>query len=154
VKTVLDVDLILDQTDDVAKRLATKGTDPAMVHSARDSIVRRRELRVQLDEARARMNRESKEMGQLVAAKDPTADTRRVELGQLKATISDLEAQVRDAEQVSLDLLLRLPNLPDPQAPCRRRRGGQCRAAIRRARGGADSRASTALGGGRRAGHS
>jgi len=32
---VLDVDLILDQTDDVAKRLATKGADPAMVHRAR-----------------------------------------------------------------------------------------------------------------------
>lgn len=115
--TVLDVDLILDQPDDVAKRLATKGLDPAVVHGARDSVVRRRELRAQLDEARAVMNRESKEMGRLVAAKDPTADARRAELAQLKSKISDLEAQVREAEQASQDLLLRLPNLPDPQAP-------------------------------------
>jgi seryl-tRNA synthetase len=115
--TVLDVDLILDQTDDVVKRLATKGIDSVMVHSARDSILRRRELRARLDEARAVMNRESKEMGRLVAAKDPTAGVRRSELVQLKNTISSLEAKVRDAEQASQDLLLRLPNLPDPQAP-------------------------------------
>jgi seryl-tRNA synthetase len=114
---VLDVNLILDQTDDVAKRLATKGVDPVMVYHARDSIVRRRELRLQLDEVRAAMNRESKEMGRLVAAKDPAVDTRRVELAQLKTTISDLEARVREAEQTSRDVLLRLPNLPDPGAP-------------------------------------
>jgi seryl-tRNA synthetase len=115
--TVLDVDLILDQTDDVVKRLATKGVDSAMVHGARDSILRRRELRAQLDEARAVMNRESKRMGRLVAAKDPASGARRAELARLKNTISSLEAKVRDAEQASQDLLLRLPNLPDPQAP-------------------------------------
>jgi len=63
------------------------------------------------------MNRESKEMGRRVAAKDPAAETRRAELGQLKTRITELEAQVRDAEQASQDLLLRLPNLPHPQAP-------------------------------------
>ncbi|MBV9010937.1 MAG: hypothetical protein JO272_02600 [Pseudonocardiales bacterium] len=77
---MLDVDLILEQTDDVAKRLATKGTDPAMVYRAREAILRRRELRSQLDEARAVMNRQSKEMGRLLAAKDPTVTTRRATL--------------------------------------------------------------------------
>ena len=114
---MLDLDLVLDHTDDVAKRLATKGTDPALVHSARDSVVHRRELRTRLDEARAVMNRESREMGRLVAAKDPAADAKRAELAELKATIADLEAAVRDAEVASQDLLLRLPNLPDPLAP-------------------------------------
>lgn len=114
---MLDIDVILDDTHEVAKRLATKGIDPSAVHDARASVVRRRELRAQLDDARARMNRESKEMGRLIAAKDASADVRRAELAELKTTISDLEAEVRDAEQASLDLLLRLPNLPDPDTP-------------------------------------
>ncbi|MGH3550813.1 MAG: serine--tRNA ligase [Pseudonocardiaceae bacterium] len=114
---MLDLDLILDHTDEVAKRLATKGIDPAKVHSARDSVVQRRQLRSQLDEARATMKQRSKEMGRLVATKDPSADARRPELAQLKRTIAELEIKFKDAEQSSLDLLLRLPNLPDPEAP-------------------------------------
>lgn len=96
---MLDLDLILDHTDDVAKRLATKGIDPAKVHSARDSVVHRRQLRAQLDEARATMNRQSKEMGRLVATKDPSADARRAELAQLKRAIGELEIKFKDAEQ-------------------------------------------------------
>jgi seryl-tRNA synthetase len=114
---VLDVDLILDHTEEVAKRLATKGTDPALVHGARDAIVRRREVRHRLDEARASMNRESKAMGRLVAAKDPAVAARRAELARLKGSINQLEADVRDAETAETDLLLRIPNLPDPDAP-------------------------------------
>ncbi len=114
---MLDLDLITDHTDDVAKRLATKGIDPAQVHSARDSVLRRRKLGAQLDEARSTMNRQSKEMGKLVAAKDPSVDERRSELAELKRTIADLETDFREAEQASSALLLRLPNLPHPEAP-------------------------------------
>ncbi len=74
---MLDVDLIIDHTNDVAKRLATKGIDPAQVHSARDSVLHRRKLGAQLDEVRSRMNRQSKVMGKLVAASDPSVDERR-----------------------------------------------------------------------------
>ncbi|MGH3979651.1 MAG: serine--tRNA ligase [Pseudonocardiaceae bacterium] len=114
---MLDLDLIIDYTDDVAKRLAAKGVDPAQVHNARDSVLQRRKLGTQLDEVRARMNRQSKEMGKLVAAKDPSVDARRAELAELRRTIGELETAFRDAEQVSTALLLRLPNLPHPQAP-------------------------------------
>ncbi|MGH3621053.1 MAG: hypothetical protein ACRDQ5_04590 [Sciscionella sp.] len=114
---MFDLDLIIDHTDEVAKRLATKGVDPAQVHSARDSVLYRRKLGVQLDEARARMNRQSQEMGKLVAAKDPSVDARRAELAELKRTIANIEGEFRDAEQESSALLLRLPNLPHPEAP-------------------------------------
>lgn len=60
---MLDLDLILGHTDDVAKRLATKGLDPAKVYSARDSVVHRRQVRTKLDELRSQMNQRSKEMG-------------------------------------------------------------------------------------------
>lgn len=114
---MLDLDLIIDHTDDVAKRLATKGVDPDQVRSARDSVLQRRQLGHQLDEARARMNSQSKRMGQLVAANDPSVEVRRAELGKLKRKISDMETQFKNAEQASTSLLLQLPNLPDPEAP-------------------------------------
>ncbi|MGH3720077.1 MAG: serine--tRNA ligase [Pseudonocardiaceae bacterium] len=114
---MLDLDLILDHSDEVAKRLATKGIDPAKVHRARDSVLHRRQLRAQLDEARATMNRQSKEMSRLIANKDASVEARRAELVQLKLVIAELESTFKDAEQSSLDLLLTLPNLPDPEAP-------------------------------------
>ncbi len=114
---MLDLDLILDHTDDVAKRLATKGLDPAKVYSARDSVVHRRQVRTKLDELRSQMNQRSKDMGRLVAAKDPAADTLRTTLTELKKHIAELEEEHRKAEEASLSLLLELPNLPDPQAP-------------------------------------
>jgi seryl-tRNA synthetase len=78
---VLNLELILDHTDDVAKRLATKGLDPAKVYSARDSVVHRRRVRTKLDELRSQMNQRSKELGRLVAAKDPAADALRTKTG-------------------------------------------------------------------------
>ncbi|HEU0088279.1 MAG TPA: serine--tRNA ligase [Pseudonocardiaceae bacterium] len=114
---MLDLDLILDHTDDVAKRLATKGLDPAKVYLARDSVVRRRQVRTKLDERRSQMNQRSKEMGRLVAAKDPAADVLRAKLAELKGHIAELEEEYRQAEEASMSLLLELPNLPDPQAP-------------------------------------
>ncbi|MGH3931156.1 MAG: serine--tRNA ligase [Pseudonocardiaceae bacterium] len=114
---MLDLDLILDHTDDVAKRLATKGLDPAKVYSARDAVVRRRQVRTRLDELRSQMNQRSKDMGRLVAAKDPAADVLRTKLAELKGRIAELEEEHRQAEDASSSLLLELPNLPDPQAP-------------------------------------
>lgn len=114
---MLDLDLILDHTDNVAKRLATKGLDPAKVYSARDSVLHRRQIRTKLDELRSQMNQRSKEMGRLVAAKDPAADVLRTKLAELKRHIAQLEDEHREADEASLNLLLELPNLPDPQAP-------------------------------------
>jgi seryl-tRNA synthetase len=114
---MLDLELLLNQTDDVARRLATKGVDPATVYRARDAALRRRRLRAQLDQLRAEMNRRSKEVGRLLAAGGEGADQLRGELTDLKGRIDAAEVEARAAEQASLDLLLELPNLPDPKAP-------------------------------------
>ena len=114
---MLDLELLLNQTDDVAKRLATKGVDPDTVNDARDAALRRRQLRAHLDQLRAEMNRRSKEVGRLLAAGGEGADQLRQELTDLKGRIAAAEEEVRAAEQASLDLLLELPNLPDPEAP-------------------------------------
>lgn len=114
---MLDLTVLLDETDDVAKRLATKGTDESSVFAARDAVVRRRELRKELDDLRAEMNRRSKEVGRLMGS-DPEAGARaRAELTDLKARLTETEAATREAEQHERELLLVLPNLPSPEAP-------------------------------------
>jgi seryl-tRNA synthetase len=114
---MLDLDLLLNQTDEVARRLATKGVDPAEVVAARDAVVRRRQLRAQLDELRAERNRRSKELGRRIGAGEASAVELRRELAELSDRVTVMEAAFREAEQASLDLLLDLPNLPDPKSP-------------------------------------
>src|SRR5207247_1211014 len=80
--------LLLNQTDDVAKRLATKGVDPETVYQARDAALRRRRLRAELDQLRAEMNRRSREVGRLLAAGGEGADQLRRELTDLKGRIA------------------------------------------------------------------
>jgi len=114
---VLDLDLLISKTDETAQRLTTKKVDPGTVYAARDAVVHRRHLRKQLDDLRAEMNRGSREIGRLVAAQSPDVDTRRARLTELKQEIARLEDAYREAEQTANQLLLVLPNVPDPKAP-------------------------------------
>ncbi|HEU5470700.1 MAG TPA: serine--tRNA ligase [Actinophytocola sp.] len=114
---MLDLTVLLDDTDDVAKRLATKGTDESAVFATRDAVLRRRSLRKELDDLRAEMNRRSKEVGRLMST-DPEAGQRaRAEVADLKSRLTTMETASREAEQHERDLLLLLPNLPSPDAP-------------------------------------
>jgi seryl-tRNA synthetase len=114
---LIELDLLLNQPDMLAEQLANKGVERSLVSSARDAVLERRKLRHQLDEARAQMNKRSKEVGRLRAAGDPGAELMRTELASLKETISELEAASRIASEQAEALLLQLPNLPDPKAP-------------------------------------
>jgi seryl-tRNA synthetase len=114
---MLDLDLLLNQTDDVARRLQTKGVDQAKVAAAKEAVLRRRQLRAELDELRAERNRRSKEIGRRIGAGAADADALRLELSDLSDRITALEVTTREAEQASLELLLDLPNLPDPKSP-------------------------------------
>jgi len=117
VQAVIDLELLLEHTNDVATRLAHKGTDPELVRSAASAVQERRSVGHQLDDKRAEMNRRSKEVGRLFAARDPQADVERAAMADLKQRIGELEDQFRAASQRERDLLLRLPNLPDPRCP-------------------------------------
>jgi seryl-tRNA synthetase len=114
---LIELDLLLNQTDMVAEQLGNKGVERSLVSSARDAVLERRQLRHQLDEARAEMNTRSKEVGRLMAARDPSAQQVRAELAGLRETIGELEAAHRTVAEKADSLLLQLPNLPDPKAP-------------------------------------
>ncbi|OLF08709.1 serine--tRNA ligase [Actinophytocola xinjiangensis] len=114
---MLDLTVLLDDTDDVAKRLATKGTDESVVFAARDAVLARRAARKELDDLRAEMNRRSKEVGRLMST-DPEAGKKvRAELAELKVRLTERESATREAEAHERELMLGLPNLPSPHAP-------------------------------------
>lgn len=114
---MLDLSLLLNETDEVAKRLGHKGTDPALVYSARDAVLTRRSTRRSLDDLRSELNRGSKELSRTIASGAQDAGVAREKLAALKQQIVGLEEQSRAAETAERDLLLVLPNLPHPDAP-------------------------------------
>lgn len=113
---MLSPDLIVQDTDTVAARLATKGNDPATVFAARDAILARRRLRADLDHLRSEMKTASRAVGER-AKRGESVEPDRAALADLKAAIALSEADVRTAEDIERQALLMLPNLPDPRSP-------------------------------------
>jgi len=107
----------MTETESVAERLATKGIEKSLVHSAREAVERRRSVRSELDSLRAESNRRSKESGKLIAQGGEQAQKLREELQTLKTAVAEAETRFREAEKAERDLLLVLPNLPSPEAP-------------------------------------
>jgi seryl-tRNA synthetase len=114
---VINPNQLVDDVDAVAAAIEKKGVAPDLAYAAQAAALRRRSLVSALDDLRAEMNRRSKEMSRLVAAKDAGVDALRRELGSLKARISETEAEHRDAEAVLREAMYQLPNLPSPDAP-------------------------------------
>lgn len=114
---MIDPNLLIDDVDAVAEATAKKGVSPDLAHSARAALLRRRAAISELEDLRAERNRRSKEMGRLMAAKDPSADAERQRLSSLKAQIAETEAASREAETAMEEALYKLPNLPSSDAP-------------------------------------
>lgn len=114
---MIDLDLLLTQTDSVAERLAGKKVDRSLVVGARDAVMERRAINTELDNMRAEMNRRSKEFGRLMAQKTGNVDAERAALAELKSNIADLEERFRKAAETADSLLYQLPNLPHPAVP-------------------------------------
>lgn len=114
---MIDPNLLIDDVDAVAAALAKKGVAEDDVHAAYDALIRRRALLSDLEALRAEMNRRSKEVGRLMAAHDASAQAEREQLAGLKNKIAERESDYRQADDASRDMMLRLPNLPSPEAP-------------------------------------
>ncbi|GAA4140945.1 serine--tRNA ligase [Actinomadura keratinilytica] len=114
---MIDPNLLLEDTDAVAAALAGKGVPAESVQEAREALVERRSLLSELERNRAEMNRRAKQVGRLKASGDPAAEEERRRLTDLKAKITDQENAYRKADERFRDLMLRLPNIPDPAAP-------------------------------------
>jgi seryl-tRNA synthetase len=114
---MLDIRLIRSDPDLVRTALERRGK------SAAESLERlleldrsRREVLVQLEERRGLRNEASAEIARLKRDKKEAAD--KIEAMRLVGQeIGDLEARLREDEASLEEVLLQIPNLPDPTAP-------------------------------------
>jgi seryl-tRNA synthetase len=115
---VLDLRSIRAEPDAVRAGLARRGADLAQLDRVLELDERARALGVEVDELRNQVRTVSKEIGELFKAGErDEAETRKAESKRLGDREKELGAEA-DALQTEIrDALLRIPNLPSPEAP-------------------------------------
>ena len=116
---MLDLQTLRDEPERVRAAIENKGLGNAdVVDQILALDVRRREVLTTLQEAQARSNAVSKEIGVLMGqGKKDEAQQKIEETGRLKADVKKLEEEARTAEEALDRLLLDVPNLPHPDVP-------------------------------------
>ena len=111
---MLDLRLIRDHTDTVKEGLARLGEDAPI-----DEIVkldrRRREILTEVEQLRADRNLGSREIGRKPAG--PERDAQIAAMRELGDRIEGLDAELKEVDGSLNELLLTVPNLPDPDVP-------------------------------------
>ena len=119
---MLDIKWIRDNQDAFVKGLSDRGfaeRDPRELLTQILSLDEERRATIQqLQEAQARRNAASKEIGQAMAAKDTAkAEALKTEVAALKTAIQDGEAEERELDAKLRDLLAAIPNMPAADVP-------------------------------------
>jgi seryl-tRNA synthetase len=114
---MLDIRLIRENPDQVKSRLGARGGDH---HADIDSVLAldaaRRAAETKLQGLQSERNRLSKEIGKLRAQKQDSAALE----AEVKARATEMEDLTKESEQLAVDqtnLLLSIPNLPQPNVP-------------------------------------
>ncbi len=111
---MLDLNYIREHTDEVKDAMAKLFAD-APIDKILDLDKRRRALLQEVEQLKQQRNVVSKEIGRM-----QNADEREAIKAEMRAVgdrIDALDAEVRDTEARLNDLMLRVPNLPDPSVP-------------------------------------
>jgi seryl-tRNA synthetase len=117
---MLDLKLIRDDPDHVRERLSVRGR--AEYSAALDEILgldeQRRSLIAAVDDLRAQRNEASPQVGRLKqAGRHDEAEPLVLQMRELGERMSGLEAERDSVENRVRDLLLNIPNLPEPAVP-------------------------------------
>ncbi len=114
---MLDIQLLRNDLAGVAARLATRGfeLDTAAFEQLENQ---RKALQVQSEEAQAKVNTLSKQIGELMKqGKREEAEAVKAEVAQVKALQEQLNQDLPRVQAALDDLLLRIPNLPHSSVP-------------------------------------
>lgn len=115
---MLDLRLIRSEPDAVRAGLARRGVDGAVVDEVLELDERQRRVGAERDDLRARVNAMSKEIGGLF--RDGLEDEAESRKAESKSLGDDEKALATEADRLGDELrqrLLRIPNLPSPDAP-------------------------------------
>ena len=116
------VQRLRDEPDRIRWGAEVKGEDPALVDQAIEKDTERRRLLAEIESLKARRNEASGQVGTLIkGGADPKSDDAvlrlRRESSELGSQIDGLAPAVTATEAELEDLLLRIPNPPDPDIP-------------------------------------
>ena len=110
-----------DEPDVIRQGAIDKGEDPALVDRALELDVERRRLLAESETLKAERNAASKRIGEAIkagaAADGPEVADLRAASSRAGERITALDASLAEAEAALDDLLLRIPNPPDPDIP-------------------------------------
>lgn len=115
---MLDVRFVSENLDEVKAQLARKGfADTEALDRLGALSTERRAAIAKTDALRQERNEASSAMAQIADKKSEEFAAKRAELRQLSGDIKGLEANLKELEGQLADLVMELPNLPDPSAP-------------------------------------
>ncbi len=111
---MLDLAYIREHPDEVKQAMAKLYAE-APIDEILDLDKKRRALLQEVEQLKQQRNVVSKEIGRMKEAEEREA--KKAEMRAVGDRIDALDAEVRDTETVLNDLMLRVPNLPDPSVP-------------------------------------
>ena len=116
---MLNLKFIQDNPNEVIEKLKRKNFDAAnIVESITELYRRKNKLQGQADQAKAEMNKISKEIGLLFReGKKEEANAAKLRTSELKDNIKQFDQKFAEIEQMVSDLLVQLPNLPHDSVP-------------------------------------
>ncbi len=114
---MLDIRLIREQPDEVKSRLASRGADfSAEIDAVLACDTHRRKSETDLQNLQAERKRLSKQIGAL-RAKGEDSSSIEAEVKSFGERMDALQRAATDYDEKQRDLLLRIPNLPEPSVP-------------------------------------
>ncbi|MDR0427861.1 MAG: serine--tRNA ligase [Dysgonamonadaceae bacterium] len=116
---MLTLKVIIENTQDVIKKLAKKHFDATdIINEVIDIDKKRKSSQQLLDENLARLNQISRSIGQLMKdGEKDKAEAARKEVAEMKENNKRLETEMKEAEKKLIELLYLIPNLPSDEVP-------------------------------------
>ncbi len=113
---MIDIQTLRKDPDEVAKRLATRGSGVFDLQLFRTLEQRRKELQTQVEQAQAERNRIAREIGQAKAqGRDAGESMRKAE--ELKSALESSQKALGELQGTLQDFLERVPNIPHASVP-------------------------------------
>ncbi len=111
---MIDINVIRENPEEFVRRIATKCVE-VPIERILETDERRRSLITEVERIKAERNQGSKQVGK---TKDPDERNRLIaEMKSLGDKIDELDAKAKAADAEMYELLLDIPNLPDPEVP-------------------------------------
>src|SRR5687767_10136359 len=116
---MLQLQVIRQNPQAVKDRLGVKNfTELSLVDEIIALDDQRKKLQLDFDNNQSKVNRVSKEIGQLMAkGQNKEAETKKQEVAALKLTLQPITGTLNQVEKQLHDVLVRLPNLPSENVP-------------------------------------